>query len=123
MTEAERIARGIVRKLMFENVANGVPREDIMAAFRRSSEELNREVAFVAKKIKEYRFRRRMPPLECSSEQDIRWNRKALLETLAKLGPLYLSSELLIPKITVQKVDHPSFAREAAHRVGARTNL
>lgn len=120
MTEAERLKLGEERRLIFENVANCVPIEQIMTAFRRSKEEVEREIAFVAKKIREYRFRRRMPPLECDDVRSIMWNRRALLENIAKLGPDYLSSDLLIPRITIQRANSASDIREVAHRAGAR---
>lgn len=118
MTEAERLALGERRKSIFVNVANGVPKEGIMAAFKLSREEVDREVAFVAKKVREYRFQRREPPVECESELDIRFNRIVLLQTLHKLGPLYLSSELLLPKVHIQKIDSPGALKEAAARGG-----
>lgn len=117
MEESERLALGADRKLIFANVANGVPIEDIMATFHRSSDEIDREVAFVARKIKEYRFRQRIPPLACDTLKDIRFNRLALLDTLRKLGPNYLSSELLIAKIQIQSLDQPAMLREAAQRM------
>lgn len=113
---------GEERRLIFENVANDVPIEQIMVAFRRSREEIDREVAFVGRKLREYRFRRRLPPLDCETQRDIRWNRRALLENVAKLGPEYLSSELIIPRIGVQKIDSPAVMREAAHKVGAKVS-
>lgn len=116
----DRQRLGEERRLIFQNVANGVPMEKIKAAFRRSEEEVWREVAFVGRKIREFRFRRRLPPIECMGEKAIRFNRKALLETLEKLGPGYLSSELLLPKIEIQKLDSPGIVREAAQRVRAR---
>lgn len=120
MTEAERLALGEDRRLIFENVANGVPVEDVMAAFRRSHAEIDREVAFVAKKIKEYRFRRQEPPLQCETMHDIRWNRLPLLDTLRKFGPNYLSTELLLPKVAIQKADQPGAFREIGDRGGIK---
>jgi hypothetical protein len=55
MTENESL--GCDRRLIFENVANGVPIETIMATFLRSRLEVQKEVEFVARKITEYRFR------------------------------------------------------------------
>lgn len=114
---------GEERRLIFENYANGVDIENIMTAFKRSRMEVEKEIQFVGKKITEYRTRRCMegskfaaPPVQCVTLLDIRTNRYALLDTLAKLGDNYLSSPILIPKITVQKLDHPSMVREAIHR-------
>jgi hypothetical protein len=116
----ERLRRGQERRLIFENVANGVPIERIMAAFRRSREEVNGEVEFVGRKIREARFRTRMPPLDCQGPKAIRWNRRPLLDTLRQLTDEYLASDLLIPRIGVQDLDSLSVIREAAQRVRAR---
>jgi hypothetical protein len=121
-----RLRLGEERKLIFENYANGVDIEDLIVAFSRSRLEIEREIAFVGKKIKEYRFRRSVdaamsaaPPVQCDTLLDIRLNRLALLSTLQKLGPQYLSSELLLPKISVQKLDSRPMVREAIQRVRA----
>jgi len=91
-----------------------------MAAFQRSEAEIRREIAFVGRKIREYRFRTCKPPLPCETDREIRWNRKALLETLTTLGPNYLASELKLPRIHVESLDHPGTIAEVAHRTGAR---
>jgi hypothetical protein len=114
VTEAERLKLGADRRLIFENVANGVPMDQVRSAFRRSQDEIDRELAFVARKIREARFRTRMPPLACDAHKDIRWNRRALLDTLRQLSDAYLSSELLLPRIGVQTVNTPGELREAA---------
>lgn len=116
----ERLKRGEERRLIFQNVANGVPMEKIKAAFLRSEDEVWREVEFVARKIREARFRAQMPPLECQGIKAIRWNRRALLDTLRQLSAEYLSSDLLIPKIGIQTIDSPQGLREAVQRSGLR---
>lgn len=112
------------RKLIFENFANGVDIPEIMLAFYMSRAEVEAAILFVGRKIKEYRFRRCVdgsphaaPPLPCETLTDIRKNRRALLLTLAKLGPQYLSSELLLPKITIQQPRSPSDFAEITHRI------
>lgn len=124
MIDAERLRLGEERKLIFRNFCNGVPIDELCAPFRRSRAELEREIFFVAKKIREYRFRRctdgskfAAPPVQSETLSDIRINRRAMMETLGRLGPSYLSSELLIPKVTIQKIDHPEMVREASHRL------
>jgi hypothetical protein len=107
------------RKMIFANVANGVEIPQIMKAFRLSETEVWADLQFVSRKIREYRFRRLLPPLASDNVRDIRWNRQALLETLECLGPVYLSSELILPRIEVQQIDSPSMARDAAQRAGA----
>ena len=124
MTEEERRKLGEKRRNIFINVANGVGLPHIMTNFRCSEAEVELAVAFVAKKIKEYRFRRMTegsphgaPVIACDTWFDIRFNRLALLDTLRKLGDLYLSSDLLLPKITVQKIDSAEMLNEAQHRM------
>jgi hypothetical protein len=111
---------GEERRLIFENVANGVPIEQIMVAFLRSEADVMREVEFVARKIREYRFKRHLPPLACGTIKEIRWNRPALLDTVTKLGPRYLSSSLALPTIYIEQLDHPGTIREVEHRTGQK---
>lgn len=113
-------ALGRERRLIFENVANGVPMERIMAAFRRSEAEVWREVEFVGRKIREARFRTQMPPVEVQGLKAIRLNRLVLLETLRQVSDDYLSTSLIIPKIGVQDLDSPAIIREAGKHVKAR---
>lgn len=115
---------GEQRRLIFVNLANGVPIEQVMAAFHRSEAEVLREMEFVGKKLREYRFKRHLPPLACETLRDIRFNRRALLECIVKLGPRYLSSSLELPHIFVETLDpsHPGTIREVAHRTGQRVH-
>jgi hypothetical protein len=90
---------GAERRLIFANYANGVDIEAMKTPFERSAAEIQREILFVARKIKEYRFRRcadgsphAAPPVPCDTLIDIRLHRLALFETLNKLGDHYLSS-------------------------------
>lgn len=115
-------ARAEERRMIFTNVANGVPMEQIRATFLVSDEDIMRVVDFVGSKIREYRFRRRLPPLLCDTIKEIRWNRPALLENLGKLGPEYLASELVIPKIAVQGISGENELREAARETRVRIN-
>lgn len=113
-------ARGEERRLIFQNVANGVSIEKIKAAFHRSEKEVWDDVEFVGRKIREYRFRRHLPPLEHQGVRAITLNRKALLETLSKLGPEYMVSDLVIPNIKIQILDTPGTIKEAAQRTGIK---
>jgi len=113
-------ALGQQRRLIFANVANGVPMPQIMAAFRLSEAEVWREVEFVGRKIREARHLTRMPPVETRGHQAIRRNRLVLLETLRQLGNAYLSTSLLIRNIGVQDLDSQAVIKEAAEHVKAR---
>lgn len=121
MTETDLRTLGQTRRLIFENVANGVPMEQVRVAFRRSQVEVDSDLRFVASKIREARFRTQMPPIACDEVAEIRLNRFALLETLRQLSDDYLASGLVIPKIGVQAIDSPGLLRDAAQHVHART--
>lgn len=117
-------ALGLERRLIFENYINGVDIEDLKAPFCRSADEITKEIFFVARKITEYRFRRlsdgskhAAPLVPCSSLLDIRLNSTTLRETLGKCGDIYLSSEILIPKITLQKIDSPEMVEGVSNRI------
>lgn len=117
MTEDERRALGLSRRLAFQNRANGVPDERIRQNLRLSQTELDQAQAFVAKKITEYLVLRRQPPIPCSDIREIRWNRQSLLSVLAKIGDLDLSSQLILSRITVQQLDHPEMVAGASARM------
>lgn len=104
------------RRLIFVNVANGVPIPQVMSVFRRSQKEVDDEVRFVARKICEYRFRAKLPPLACSTLTEISWNRLALLETVSKLGSNYLGTSLILPKIYSGDLNDPHVRQEAKAR-------
>lgn len=117
MTEDERRATGRGRRLVFQNLANGVPPEKIGEDLRLSALELGQAQRFIAKKITEYLVLRRQPPIPCDSIKDIRWHRRALLGVLAKIGDIDLSTDLILAKITVQALDHPEMLEGAKHRM------
>jgi hypothetical protein len=117
MTEDERRRLGETRRLVFQNLANGVPLEKIAANLRLSMLEIEQAQAFVAKKITEYLVLRRQPPLPCANIREIRWNRRQLLGVLAKIGDIDLSTQLTLSRITVQQLDHPEMIEGASARL------
>lgn len=117
MTEDERRRLGQARRLVFQNLANGVSPEKIGADLRLSALEVEQAQAFVAKKITEYLTLRRQPPLPCANLKEIRWNRRALLGVLAKIGDVDLSTQLILGRITVQALDHPEMIQGARARM------
>jgi len=117
MTEDERRRLGQIRRLAFQNLANGVPPEKVAANLRLSVTEVERAQAFVAKKITEHLVLRRQPPLPCANLQEIRWNRRALLAALSRIGDIDLSSQLILSRITVQALDHPEMIEGASARM------
>jgi hypothetical protein len=117
VTEDERREKGRARRLVFQNMANGVPYEKIGVDFQMSQLELDQARRFVAKKITEYLVLRRQAPIPCEDLRVIRWYRRPLLATLAKIGDLDLSTDLILKKITVQAFDHPEMIEGASRRM------
>jgi len=74
------------RKLVFTNLANGLPVERIMAAMRMSEAEVLADFNFVCRKLRSYKFERQMPPTPCSTVAEVRANRVDLLFTLTRLN-------------------------------------
>jgi len=132
MTEDERRALGQTRRLVFQNLANGVPAPQIREALKLSELEVDQARRFVAKRIAEFRFLKKQPPIPCDDVRSIRFNRKALLGVLARLDDLFLSTEILIRphangdrtrftlKLSTQALDHPEMIEGAKHRMDER---
>lgn len=59
----ERLRLGERRRLVFENFCNMVPKELIAETFEISVFEVERDIKFVARKIKEYRHKRCLQPV------------------------------------------------------------
>lgn len=117
MTEEERRRLGQMRRMVFQNLANGVSPEKVGEALRLSALEVEQAQTFVSRKIVEYLTLRRQPPLPCTNLKEIRWNRRALLGVLAKIGDVDLSSQLILSKVLVQDLDHPSMIEGARARM------
>ena len=116
-----------MRRLVFENIANGVPIPQIMEALKLSELEVDNAHKFVARKIIQNRVALRQAPIDCHDLRMIRFNRRPLLAVLARIGNLDLSTDILIARfpdqskvefglnITVQALDHPEMVEGAAH--------
>ena len=117
MTDEERRRLGQMRRMVFQNLANGVSPEKVSEALRLSALEVEQAQTFVSRKITEYLTLRRQPPLPCATLKEIRWNRRALLGVLAKIGDVDLSSQLILSKVLVQDLDHPSMIEGAKARM------
>lgn len=117
MTPEERRALGQTRRLVFQNVANGVPVERIRETLRVSELEVDQAVRFVSRKITEYLVIERQPPIPCESVTAIRFHRRKLLGVLARIGDLNLSSQLYLSKVLVQSLDHPEMIEGAKRRM------
>jgi len=130
MTEPERRALGQRRRLIFQNLANGVPTEQIRTALHVSDTEIDQARAFVVKKINERLFLSRQPTIPCQSMADIRWHRATLLAVLSKMGDLDLSTtvhllgkrdgtteEVTVKKLLIQSMDHPEMIEGAKARM------
>jgi len=117
VTEDERRAKGRTRRLVFQNLANGVPPEKVRTDLQLSALEVEQAERFVCKKITEYLVLRRQPPIPCHDLREIRWNRRGLLGVLANIGDLDLSTDLILARITVQAFDHPEMIEGASRRM------
>lgn len=117
MTEEERRALGGARRMVFQNLANGVPLEKIRTDMKMSELEIEQAQKFVSRKITEYLVLRRQPPIPCANVKEIRWNRRGLLAVLAKIGDIDLSSSLILRNVTVQAFDHPEMIEGASRRM------
>ena len=117
MDDDQRRALGRTRRLVFQNLANGVPGEMIRQSLGLSDLEIEQAQAFVAQKITQHLIVRRQPPIPCSTMADIRWNRIDLLSVLAKIGDLDLSTGLILRKMLVQAMDHPEMIEGAKRRM------
>jgi hypothetical protein len=104
MTEEERKRLGETRRLIFQNVACGLPIEQVAATFEVSRERVLKDVIHVARKIREYRFQRRLPPVPSESIVEIQVHRRFLLASLANIGSRPLASDLIIPSLGVQTI-------------------
>jgi hypothetical protein len=116
MTEEERRIVGRTRRLVFQNLANGVHAEQIGADLQLSQLEIDQARRFVAKKITQHLVLRRQPPVPCDDVRTMRLYRIDLLAVLGRIGDLDLSTDLIL-KITTQALDHPEMIEGAAHRL------
>lgn len=144
----DRIQLGQERRLIFENFANGIEIEALAEPYRRSPDEVRKDIGLVARKIAEYRHRRclqpagirkdpltgrnvggnvpaeqgLLPPIPCGTEEEIRLNSNALLWALQFLTDENLSTEHLhIPTLTTHRVENMAHVLEAARYVHVGT--
>ena len=117
MTEGERRALGNTRRLVFQNLANGVPADRIREDMRLSDTEIEQARVLVAKKIIENRVLRRQAPVPCETMSEIRYHRRELLGVLSTIGDLDLSTSLILSRVTVQAIDHPEMIQGAQRRM------
>lgn len=85
MTAEDRVKLATERKLVFANLANGVPVARVMAAFHLSEKDVMERFAFVWRKIKSYRFERGMPFASGETIRDAEKNAPLLLHTLERV--------------------------------------
>lgn len=75
------------RRLVFANLANGVPVAQVMQAQKMSEKEVMDAFSFMSKKIVSYRFERGMPLYPCLTIADAQANRVEFLWTLQRINP------------------------------------
>lgn len=87
ISDAEIKARRLdVRRMVFSNLAKGVPVKHVMEHYKLSEKEVMDIFAFVAKKIRSYRFERAEPFANCDTIQAAMKNAAIVLLTLDKLN-------------------------------------
>lgn len=75
------------RKLIFQNLLNGVPVAQVAQAFHRASEkEVLEDFRFVALKIKCYAFQRAFPYIPMDTVAEAAQNKMAILDILSKVN-------------------------------------
>lgn len=74
------------KRLIFSNLANGVPLSHVMEAFQKSEKEVMDIFKFVARKIQSYRFERGMPWAQSDSINAAIKNNVLLQHTLARVN-------------------------------------
>jgi hypothetical protein len=93
MNDEERKRLAETRRLIFTNLANGVPVEGVMEGFHLSEKEVLDHFRFVARKIWGYRFERAQPYIKCETPNDAYHQRRALTYSLDRCGDTYLTSD------------------------------
>lgn len=96
------------RALIFSNLLNGVPVEQVAKDFQKSKEEIEKIFSFVLRKVKSYCFQRSiqknaLPIITASSLSEAKRQRLTCLSVLPKLNldkdPMYkdIQSEIVTP--------------------------
>lgn len=117
MNDEDRRALGSTRRLVFQNLLNGVPVEQIRQSLHLSELEIEQAQAFVAQKITQHLILRHQAPIPCQTIEDMRWNRIDLLAVLSKIGDIDLSTALILRKMLIQPMDHPEMIEGAQRRM------
>lgn len=82
--EAKRVADE--RRLIVENLVNGVEPNEVARAFRRSRDDVMRDFDFAARKIKSYCFERRLPAFLVSTLGQARQQKQVFLHFLDRIS-------------------------------------
>lgn len=104
MTEAERARLAEARRLIFKNLAKEVPVAKVAGAFRMSEKEVTDHFQFVARAIKEYRFRRALIFHKLDTPRDAITGNRVFIDTLSKLGPMVLTSDHKLSQIVTTTI-------------------
>lgn len=70
------------RRLIFSNLLNKVPMENVAKAFNKTEADIKMDFAFIAQKIKNYCFKNNVPAIFCDTLEDARKNRHAIYPIL-----------------------------------------
>ncbi len=70
------------RRLIFSNLLNGVPLEDICNAFHKTEAEIRAEFSYIIQKVKNYCFLKGHPAIYCDTIEQAQKNRYAIFPIL-----------------------------------------
>lgn len=70
------------RRIIFSNILNKVPLENIGKAFNKAESDLISDFAYITQKIKNYCFNNNIPPIFCDTIEEAQKNRHRIFEIL-----------------------------------------
>jgi hypothetical protein len=108
MTADEQAHIAAQRKLIVENLVNGVEMPDVCRAFKCSPEEATKAFEFAVRKIKSYCFERRHPAFICAGIGDARQQRQVFLHFLDRVNMVTTPK---FPKLGAQPLDEDTLKR------------
>lgn len=82
----DRVKMAERRKLIFQNLVNGVPQEALRETFQATDKEIGGIFEYVTRKVRSYRFERGMPFVKCDTVDAARRNQALVLHTLERLN-------------------------------------
>jgi hypothetical protein len=91
------------RRMIFSNLLNKVPMENICKVFNKTEAEIKADFSYITQKIKNYCFKNNELPIFCDTIEDAQKNRRAIYPILNILN---------LEKKPEFKIRHEAFAGE-----------